>query len=104
MSVRFGFSLAMAFLLSGAQANAGDLIQVKIDQLAFAPAELAAHVGDTIEWKNADFVAHTATDPRGAFDVIIPAGASRRLVLDRAGTFDYYCRFHPTMKGELRVM
>jgi len=24
-------------------------------------------------------------------------------VLDRAGTFDYYCKFHPNMTGQITV-
>jgi plastocyanin len=101
---RIGTCLAVAFFLAAARANAGEVVQIKIDQLTFAPAQLSAHVGDTVEWSNADFVAHTATESHGAFDVIIPAGATRRLLLKETGTFDYYCRFHPTMKGQLRVM
>jgi plastocyanin len=35
---------------------------------------------------------------------MIPAGATRRLLLKETGGFPYYCRFHPNMKGELTVM
>ena len=41
-------------------ALAADTIRVMIDKLKFAPAEVSAHVGDTIEWVSGDFVAHTA--------------------------------------------
>jgi plastocyanin len=99
-----GTILAAALFLAAGQANAGEVIRIKIDKLAFVPAEISARVGDTLEWENADFIAHTATEPHGAFDVMIPAGATRRLLLKDAGTFAYYCRFHPNMKGELRVM
>ena len=33
-----------------------DTIQVKLQKLGFVPAEITAHVGDTIEWVNSDFV------------------------------------------------
>ncbi len=36
-------------------------IQVTIDKVAYGPADISAHVGDTIEWSNKDIVAHTAT-------------------------------------------
>jgi plastocyanin len=98
-----GMALAAAAFLAPPQVLAGDVVKVKIEGLAFGPAQLSVHVGDTVEWENADFVAHTATELHGAFDVMIPAGATRRLLLKQAGTFEYYCRFHPTMKGELRV-
>ena len=35
-----------------------DTIQVKMEKLGFAPVEISAHVGDTIEWVNSDFVAY----------------------------------------------
>ena len=94
----------IAALLAASPAQAGEVIEVKIMELAYTPAKITAHVGDTVEWKNADFVAHTATATEGPFDVMIPAGATRRLLLKTAGSFPYYCRFHPNMKGELDVM
>jgi plastocyanin len=102
--VRLALCLTAAAFLTAAPARAGEVVEVKIDQLAYAPTKITAHVGDTVEWKNGDFVAHTATATGGAFDVMIPAGATRRLLLKEAGSFPYYCRFHPNMKGELTVM
>ena len=102
--MRLALCLMAAAFLTAAPARAGEVIEVKIVQLAYAPATITAHVGDTVEWKNGDFVAHTATATGGAFDVMIPAGATRRLLLKEAGSFPYYCRFHPNMKGELTVM
>ncbi len=96
--------IVAAALLTATPVRAGEVIEVKIGDLAYAPATITAHVGDTVEWKNADFVAHTATSTEGGFDVTIPAGATGRLVIRKAGSFPYTCRFHPNMKGELRVM
>ena len=50
MSLGGGLAVALA-----------DTIQVTIDKLVFAPAEISAKVGDTIEWVNKDAFAHTAT-------------------------------------------
>jgi plastocyanin len=61
-----------------------------------------AKVGDTIEWVNNDVFDHTAT-VKGQWDVQIPAGQKGRLVLKKAGTFAYFCRFHPNMKATLVV-
>ena len=52
-------------------------IQVKMEKLGFVPAEITAHVGDTIEWVNSDFVAHTATARDGSWDVLIPVNGSQ---------------------------
>ena len=79
-----------------------ETIQVMIDKLDFLPANIKAKVGDTVEWVNKDILAHTAT-VRGDWDVMIAASKSARLILKKTGTFDYYCRFYPNMKGQIIV-
>jgi plastocyanin len=80
-----------------------DTIQVKMEKLGFLPAEIVAHVGDTIEWVNSDFVAHTATARDGSWDVLIPVNAKKTVVLKAEGTVEYYCKFHPNMTGRILV-
>ena len=67
------------------------------------PAEVSAHVGDTIEWVNADFVARRATARDGAWDVLIPVKTTKSIVLKAEGVVDYYCKFHPNMTGRVSV-
>jgi hypothetical protein len=50
-----------------------------------------------------DFIGHTATAPHKSFDVVMPAGGSGTLVVESPGTIDYFCRFHPMMKGKIIV-
>jgi plastocyanin len=83
---------------------AAETVRVTITDLVFAPAAITVRVGDVIEWVNADFIAHTATDRGGAWDVPIAAGATATLTADRAGTFAYFCKYHPTMTGTLTVI
>jgi plastocyanin len=80
-----------------------ETIQVKMEKLGFVPPEITAHVGDTIEWVNSDFVAHTATARDGSWDVLIPVNAKKTVVLKAEGTVDYYCKFHPNMTGKILV-
>ena len=80
-----------------------DTIQVKMEKLGFVPTEITAHVGDTIEWVNSDFVAHTATARDGSWDVLIPVNAKKTVVLKTEGTVEYYCKFHPNMTGKILV-
>jgi len=80
-----------------------ETIQVKMEKLGFLPAEMTAHVGDTIEWVNSDFVAHTATARDGSWDVLIPVNAKKTVVLKAEGTVEYYCKFHPNMTGRILV-
>lgn len=90
--------------LAGAPwAFAGQVVHIKIKDMAFAPAGNKARIGDTIEWVNDDIVDHTATAKSNAWDVLIPVGKSVQLPLIEAGTFDYFCRFHPNMTGMIRV-
>jgi plastocyanin len=59
--------------------------------------------GDTVEWINKDIFAHTATARNSDWDVTLPPKKSATWVLKKAGTVDYYCRFHPNMKATLIV-
>jgi plastocyanin len=93
---------ALILVLTAGMARAAT-IQVKMEKLSFVPAEVTAHVGDTIEWVNADFVVHTATARNGAWDLLIPANAKRDVVLKDEGMVDYYCKFHPNMVGRILV-
>src|SRR4051812_33533295 len=78
-------------------------IQITMENLVIAPAETTAKVGDTVEWINKDVLAHTATARNGDWDVMIPAKKNGTVVLKKAGTVEYYCRFHPNMKATLTV-
>src|SRR5512142_1208027 len=94
----------VAGLVSGASVSAlAANVQITMDKLEIAPAEVSAKVGDTIEWVNKDPFAHTATAKNGEWDVMLPPNKSGSLVLKKAGTFEYYCRFHPNMKATLTV-
>jgi plastocyanin len=68
-----------------------------------SPAELNAKVGDTIERVNKDASVHTATATNGDFNVNIAPNQTGRVVLKRAGAADYFCKFHPNMKGRVVV-
>lgn len=93
---------ALAFGLAAVPAHA-ETIQIVIQNLVFAPTEISAKVGDTIEWVNKDVFAHTATARNGDFDVNQPPKKTVTSVLSKAGTVEFYCRFHPNMKGVLKI-
>ena len=78
-------------------------IQITMENLVIAPTEVSAKVGDTLELINKDVLAHTATAKNGDFDVMMPPKKTVTYVLKKAGTIDYYCRFHPNMKAVLNV-
>jgi plastocyanin len=72
---------------------------------SFSPNPATARVGQTVAWKNADSVTHTATANGGAFNTgNIAAGAtSSPVMMSTAGSFDYHCALHPSMVGTLTV-
>ncbi len=78
-------------------------VQISIENLEYAPATVSAKVGDTVEWINKDVLVHTATARNGDFDVSLPPKKTVSFVLKKAGTVDYYCRYHPNMKAALKV-
>jgi plastocyanin len=78
-------------------------IQITMENLVIAPAEVSAKVGDTIEWINKDIFVHTATARNGDFDVNMPPKKTVTTVLKKAGSIEFYCRFHPNMKAVLNV-
>ena len=92
----------VALLLGNSSADAA-VIQIKMAQIAYAPTQVSAHVGDTIEWTNDDIVAHTATARNGAWDVMVEPKSKATVTLKSAGSIEYYCRFHPNMVGSIGV-
>lgn len=78
-------------------------LRITMDNLVISPSEASAEVGDTIEWINKDVFVHTATARNGDFDINMPAKKTVTSVLKKAGTIEYYCRFHPNMKATLTV-
>jgi plastocyanin len=95
-------SLAPAFgFTSVAAAPPPKVVQVVIDKATFGDTPPGVLTGDTIEWVNKDIFDHTATSKPGGWDVVVPAGKKARLVVKAAGTFEYFCRYHPNMTGTI---
>jgi plastocyanin len=95
--------LLIALALTWSVSAHAETIQVTIDKLVFAPAEVSAKVGDTIEWVNKDVLAHTATATKKDWDVKIGPQQTTTLVLKKEGAVDYFCKFHPNMKARITV-
>ena len=75
---------------------------VAIEAFAFGPAELSVPVGTAVTWKNNDPTAHTVTGD-GFNTGPLEQGTTGTLAFDTAGTFDYFCAIHPTMRGSVIV-
>src|SRR3546814_12448808 len=70
-----------------------DLVTIK--QMAFGPTPAGLRVGDTIEWVNDDIFVHSATARDKSFDIELKPKARVRMVLKKAGTVAFFCRYHP---------
>ena len=77
---------------------------VTIEAVAFQPADITVHVGDTIVWVNKDPFPHTVTAASGDLSSPdIAASASWQWTATAAGDRSYVCKYHPTMKGTVSV-
>ena len=92
---------------SAASAGGGPAVssdEVEIVDFKFAPDAVTVDAGTEVAWANADEAPHTATADDGSFDTgNLAKGDSASATLDEAGTYSYYCRFHPFMKATIEV-
>jgi plastocyanin len=76
---------------------------VTMDKMRFGPLPAGVKVGDTILWVNRDMFRHTANAVNGAFNIDLMPGARGRTVVRKAGATSFVCKYHPGMRGVLRI-
>ena len=76
---------------------------VVVDKMKFGPVPAELHPGDTITWQNDDIFRHSATARDESFDVDLPAKSSAKMVVGETGSVEFFCKFHPGMKGTLVI-
>ena len=98
-----GASVLAMTLVQDGDAQDGVLVHhIVIESFAFSPASVTVKVGDEVEWTNNDVVPHTATALDKSWDTgQMNKGESRIVVAAAVGTIEYFCIFHPHMKGEI---
>jgi len=71
---------------------------------SFQPATIVVKAGEKVTWHNSDDDPHTITSTRPLFD---SGGLARddsySYVFRKPGTYTYYCKVHPFMKGTVVV-
>jgi plastocyanin len=84
---------------------AAESLAVEIKDFAFNPPEIAVPVGGSVTWTNQDNAPHTATglDREALQSGAIAFSESFTQAFDTAGTYEYFCEFHPNMKGSIVV-
>ena len=94
-----------AALLVEASAQAAPRTHVVImEKMKFMSVPASVRRGDTILWENRDMFRHTATAKNGAFNVDLAPGAKGKTVVRNAGEVAFLCKYHPGMRGVLKVV
>jgi plastocyanin len=81
---------------------------ISIKGFAFNPAQLSVNKGATVTWTNDDGTAHTVTSgvpgtPSGKFDQRLDAGKTFTFTFADAGTYEFFCSIHQSMKATVLV-
>ncbi len=89
----------------GSTPSAASSGPVTIKSYAYAPPSLTVASGTTVRFNNEDPTNHTATaSDMSSFDTgTLAKGKTASVTLSKPGTFTYFCRFHPFMKGTIIV-
>jgi plastocyanin len=87
------------------QGDAAAAVAVDIKDFAYNPDPVTVKMGQSVTWTNQDSAPHTATaqDREVLQSGTLNQGESYTQAFDTAGTYEYFCEFHPNMKGTVVV-
>jgi len=78
--------------------------RVLVTQFRFSPGILTLMTGDRVTWINQDRFVHTVFFEAGRWaSGDLQFGQSFTFDVSEAGTYQYYCSAHPSMRGTLVV-
>ncbi len=80
----------------------GKIVEVAIENFSFNPASVEILTGDTVRWTNMDSATHTVRGPTFESKVL-EKGDTYEFLFTDAGTYNYDCSIHPSMKGTVVV-
>jgi plastocyanin len=84
----------------------GHTARVTITNFAFSPAILTVPAATALVWTNEDDAPHTVKGIGDNSPIVSPpldTGESYSMVLERPGTYQYFCTLHPMMVGTIIV-
>jgi plastocyanin len=76
---------------------------VVLDKMKYGALPAQLRRGDRILWVNRDIFRHSVTAANKSFDVDLPPASRRVMVVKSTGAFPFTCKYHPGMRGVLRV-
>lgn len=77
--------------------------KVSIQNFSFSPAVAVVKSGTTVIWTNNDSVNHTIDGGTAFKSTALQPGDTFSYMFAGAGTFNYFCDIHPSMKGKIVV-
>jgi plastocyanin len=88
-----------------ASSSASGEVEIKMQNIQFAPKDTTVKVGQKVKWVNEDSVDHNVTADSGADfkSDNFGKGGSFEFTPDKAGTIKYVCTLHPGMTATLTV-
>jgi plastocyanin len=88
----------------GGGASAEGTVEIVMKGFAFEPKEATVKVGQTVTWRNEDDAKHDAFSEESGLDTDdIGKNGTTQYKPDKAGTINYICSIHPSMKATLIV-
>jgi len=97
-----GATAALPVLAATAKAGGHLTHQIEITSFAFQPEALEMQAGDKVMFVNLDGAPHTATADDGSFDTgTLNQGDESTIVIETSGTYSFFCKFHPGMRGQI---
>jgi len=114
MAYSIGITILIAGIILGISCKAPDSTgdssttpadnEVVMENLAFVPATLSIPAGTVVTWRNNDSSAHTVTALENSFESgTLSNGGTFSFTFTQKGTYEYYCRLHPSMTGKIIV-
>jgi plastocyanin len=90
---------------SAASSGGGGEVEIKMQNIQFAPKDTTVKVGQKVKWVNEDTTDHNVTSDSGADfkSDDFGKGSSFEFTPDKAGTIKYECTLHPGMTATLNV-
>ena len=81
------------------------ITQVRVQDFAFAPANIVVDVGTTVTWTNEDNIGHTVTSDEGdeLDSPLFGEGETYSYTFTAPGEYRYHCTPHPNMQGLVTV-
>ena len=98
------FVIGMAAIAIAGHSVGAENISVQITDFTFTPEVIKVKTGTTINWINMDNAPHTITSDDNSWDSgRIKKNETYSQKFDKAGTFEYHCAYHSSMKGSVIV-